>query len=142
LFSDFVPIPLFDFNNILEEYRPTSLSEKDKGTCFERLMQLYLMTEPYYASRFSKVWMWDGFPFRKDLGGLDTGIDLVAQTTHGAYWAIRAWIDTNGMDSFRKCLEEEFSAIYVFNLRGNQRTSGELSRKKVAKYSVRAAAHR
>ena len=32
-------------------------------------------------------------------------------------------------DGLRKCLEEEFSAIYVFNLRGNCRTSGELRRK-------------
>lgn len=29
----------------------------------------------------------------------------------------------------RKCLEREFSAIYVFNLRGNCRTSGEIRRK-------------
>ena len=28
------------------------------------------------------------------------------------------WIDSNGMDGFRKCLEQEFSSIYVFNLRG------------------------
>ena len=28
----------------------------------------------------------------------------------------------------RKCLEEEFSSIYVFNLRGNARTSGEQRR--------------
>ena len=33
----------------------------------------------------------------------------------------------------RKCLEKEFSSIYVFNLRGNQRTSGELSRKEGGK---------
>lgn len=33
------------------------------------------------------------------------------------------------MDGFRKCLEAEFSAIYVFNLRGNCRTSGEVRRK-------------
>ncbi len=44
-----------------------------------------------------------------------------------------AWLDSNGMDSFRKCLEKEFSSIYVFNLRGNQRTSGELSRKEGGK---------
>jgi predicted helicase len=78
-----------NFNTILEQYRCESLSERDKGTRFERLMQLYLQTESYYAPRFSKVWMWDEFPFRKDLGGQDTGIDLVAQTTHGAYWAIQ-----------------------------------------------------
>ena len=37
------------------------------------------------------------------------------------------------MEGFRKSLMEEFSDIYVFNLRGNQRTSGELSRKEGGK---------
>lgn len=37
------------------------------------------------------------------------------------------------MDGFRKCLVEEFNSIYVFDLRGNQRTSGELSRKEGGK---------
>ncbi|MDR2914262.1 MAG: N-6 DNA methylase, partial [Tannerella sp.] len=44
-----------------------------------------------------------------------------------------AWIDGNSTDGFRHCLEQEFSSIYVFNLRGNQRTSGELSRKEGGK---------
>ena len=39
-----------------------------------------------------------------------------------------SFIDTNAMDGLRKCLTDEFSAIYCFNLRGNQRTSGETSR--------------
>ena len=43
------------------------------------------------------------------------------------------WIDSKGMDVFRKCLEKEFSKIYVYNLRGDQRTSGELSRKEGGK---------
>ena len=43
------------------------------------------------------------------------------------------WIDGNTMDGFRKTLSEEFTSIYVFNLRGNQRTSGELSRKEGGK---------
>ena len=33
----------------------------------------------------------------------------------------------------RKCLQDEFTSIYVLNLRGNQRTSGELSRKEGGK---------
>lgn len=33
----------------------------------------------------------------------------------------------------RKCFEKEFSSIYIFNLRGNQRTSGEISRKEGGK---------
>ena len=44
-----------------------------------------------------------------------------------------AWLDANGLDGMRKCLEKEFSSVYVFNLRGNQRTSGELSRKEGGK---------
>lgn len=44
-----------------------------------------------------------------------------------------AWIDGNSHDGFRASLEKEFDKIYVFNLRGNQRTSGELSRKEGGK---------
>ncbi len=32
------------------------------------------------------------------------------------------------MDGLRACLTDEFTSLYVFNLRGNQRTSGETSR--------------
>ncbi len=45
-----------------------------------------------------------------------------------------AGLDGNAMDGFRKCLEKEFSSIYVFNLRGNQRTSSELSRREVFRF--------
>lgn len=39
-----------------------------------------------------------------------------------------SFIDGNAMDGLRASLTGEFSSIYVFNLRGNQRTSGETSR--------------
>ncbi len=44
-----------------------------------------------------------------------------------------SFVDGNSMDGLRKCLADEFSRIYVFHLRGNQRTSGELSRKEGGK---------
>jgi len=44
-----------------------------------------------------------------------------------------SFVDGNAMDGLRKCLAEEFSCVYVFHLRGNQRTSGELSRKEGGK---------
>ena len=34
-----------------------------------------------------------------------------------------AWLDGNSTDGFRKCLEKEFSSIYVFDLRGKDRKS-------------------
>ncbi|HOG50921.1 MAG TPA: N-6 DNA methylase, partial [Lentisphaeria bacterium] len=43
-----------------------------------------------------------------------------------AFVSNSGWLEGNGMDGFRKNLEEEFSAVYVFDLRGNCRTSGEL----------------
>ena len=43
------------------------------------------------------------------------------------------YIETNGADGLRKCLADEFSSLYVFHLRGNQRTSGERSRREGGK---------
>ncbi|MXX31825.1 MAG: damage-inducible protein, partial [Chloroflexi bacterium] len=38
------------------------------------------------------------------------------------------FVDTKAFDGFRKAVASEFHAIHVYNLRGNQRTSGEQSR--------------
>ncbi len=43
------------------------------------------------------------------------------------------FITGHSMDGLRKCFVEEFSSLYIFHLRGNQRTSGELSRKEGGK---------
>ena len=43
------------------------------------------------------------------------------------------FLEANTADGLRKCLAEEFSSLYVFHLRGNQRTSGETSRKEGGK---------
>lgn len=43
------------------------------------------------------------------------------------------FVDANTADGLRKCLSDEFSSVYVFHLRGNQRTSGETSRKEGGK---------
>jgi len=50
-----------------------------------------------------------------------------------AFVSNSGWMDGSAMDGFRKNLEEEFSSVYVFDLRGNQRTSGELSRRECCK---------
>lgn len=54
---------------------------------------------------------------------------------HGvvAYVSNGGWIDSNTADGVRLSLSDEYSRIYVYNLRGNQRTSGELSRKEGGK---------
>ena len=45
-----------------------------------------------------------------------------------------SFLDSNSDDGLRACLADEFDYIYIFNLRGNQRTSGETSRKEGGKF--------
>ena len=52
---------------------------------------------------------------------------VIALVTNGS------WIDGNVDSGVRACLAEEFSSIYVMNLRGNQRTQGERSRQEGGK---------
>jgi predicted helicase len=103
------------FNKVLEKYRKISFSERDKGDRFERLMQAYLQTDPKYAFKLKRVWLWNEFPGKSDLGGGDTGIDLVALTIEGDYWAIQckcyqesAVIDKPAVDSFLSTSSREF----------------------------------
>jgi len=65
--------------------------------------------------------------FRWSTDRLDKNGGVVCFISNGA------WLDGQATEGFRKCLEKEFTSIYVFNLRGNQRTSGELSRKEGGK---------
>ncbi|GHU40828.1 hypothetical protein FACS1894190_08190 [Spirochaetia bacterium] len=104
-----------DFASILEKYRKISFSERDKGDRFERLMCAYLQTDPQYAARLKKVYLWEDFPGRKDLGGKDLGIDLVAKTYESDYWAIQCkcydentTIDKPTVDSFLSTSSREF----------------------------------
>ena len=57
--------------------------------------------------------------------------DRISKKENGivAFVSNGSWLDGNGLDGFRKAIEKEFSKIYVFNLRGNCRTSGELRKK-------------
>lgn len=65
--------------------------------------------------------------FRWATDRLDKTGGIIGFVTNGA------WIDGGSTSGFRKVIEKEFTSIYVFNLRGNQRTSGELSRKEGGK---------
>jgi predicted helicase len=87
------------FQKILDKYRKFAASHAEKGARFERLMQAYLRTDPQYA-HLKQVWLWDAFPFKTDLGTSDMGIDLVAVTDTGDFWAIqcKCYAPTSTMD--------------------------------------------
>src|SRR5262245_60543294 len=69
-------------------------TDGQKGAAFERLTQLYLQTAPEYRSELRQVWILREVPpdicKRLDLPFRDEGIDLIACTRHGEYWAIQS----------------------------------------------------
>ena len=105
------------FPEILGKYRADSLSEAEKGTKFEELMRTYLLNLPKYKGMFDKVWLWRDFPFRTDFGsGHDLGIDLVALTFSGEYWAVQCkcyqddtYITKEAVDTFLSTSGKRFS---------------------------------
>jgi predicted helicase len=68
-------------------------SDKEKGDLFEHLVWAYLQLDPEYATKLRKVWLLDDVPsaLRKNLHlpASDQGIDLIAETNTGEYWAIQ-----------------------------------------------------
>ena len=114
---------------------PYSIGQKSANDNAQNLSYPYLdnrVSETYAAKSsanltkslydtYIKAFRWASDRIPKEDGG------IVAFISNGA------WLDGAGQDGMRRCFEEEFTSIYVLNLRGNQRTSGELSRKEGGK---------
>ena len=97
---------------LLESFRATARSEREKGNYFEELIRQYLKAEPAYVDWYSDVWMYadwargEGKDYVGDAS--DEGIDLVAKTRGmGEYHAIQCkfydpdhTIAKNDIDSF------------------------------------------
>lgn len=104
------------FWTIIQDIRKNSYTERDKGTRFERLIRNYLKTSKKYEILLEEVWLWNEFPYRRAFGGSDTGIDLVALTKDGQYWAIQCKcyaentvIDKAAVDSFLSTSSRQFT---------------------------------
>ena len=104
------------FQQVIDRYHTQSFSEADKGNRFERLMIAMLRTLPPYSYELCQVWQWAEFPYRQSISKHDSGIDLVAMTTQGNYWAIQckcyladAKIDKPDVDTFLTTSSRAFS---------------------------------
>lgn len=102
--------------DILAKIRQHSVTERQKGAFFEKLMQRWLKSDPRYCNLLEKVWLWEEFPAKAEFGGKDTGIDLVARTDEGEYWAIQckcydenAIIDKPAVDTFLSTSSKSFT---------------------------------
>lgn len=66
-------------DRILQSYRQAAVTEREKGTYFERLTLAYLRNDPIQAQQFSEVWAYGDWAKENGWTGKDTGIDLVAK---------------------------------------------------------------
>ena len=78
-------------DELLAAYRTAAVSEREKGTYFERLARAYLLADPIQSEEFSEVWSWSEWAKEQAQDGRDVGIDLVAKLRNGdGYAAIQA----------------------------------------------------
>ncbi len=83
-------------HSLLDTFRSTAVTEREKGNYFERLVNAYLLNEPFYRDLYGgHIWMWEDWrkeAAQRGMGdvGADAGIDLVAETTTGDLHVIQA----------------------------------------------------
>lgn len=77
-----------DFKNVLD-----SKTKLEKGNAFEELTKFYLQYNPVYKSKLKNVWLQkEVIPSilkKLNLPSNDQGIDLIAETFEGDFWAIQ-----------------------------------------------------
>ncbi|MFM6249985.1 MAG: Eco57I restriction-modification methylase domain-containing protein, partial [Dolichospermum sp.] len=106
----------------------TSENDGNKNLKYDQLDSRIAETYAKYSSATNKNSLYDSY-----IRGFRWGSDRIKDKGIVCFVSNGSFIDNNAMDGFRKCLVDEFTSIYCFNLRGNQRTSGELSRKEGGK---------
>ncbi len=77
-----------DFKNLL-----VTKTKQEKGQAFEELTKFFLEYNPVYKTKLKKVWLLKEIPSsvikKLNLPTNDQGIDLIAETFEGTYWAIQ-----------------------------------------------------
>lgn len=112
---------------------PYSIGQEDEGDNTKRISypQLDERIRGTYAERsnlVNKKSLYDSY-----IRSIRWASDRIGSSGIIGFVTNAGYIDAATTDGLRKCLTEEFSSIYIFHLRGNQRTSGETSRKEGGK---------
>lgn len=113
------------FDELIQLAREQSSEiQRDKGTLFEKIAQIYFKNEPRYKNLFSDVWLLNEVPEEYAIPKKDTGVDLVARKeTTGELTAIQAKFYDNKIykrhiDSFLAELGKSYysDGIIVYSL--------------------------
>ena len=105
-----------------------SANDNNQNIAYERLDNRIRNTYAKYSSAKLKTALYDSY-----IRAIRWASDRVGESGVIGFVTNAGFLEANTADGLRKCLLDEFSSIYVFHLRGNQRTSGELSQKEAGK---------
>jgi predicted helicase len=99
-----------------------------KGTAYPHLEERIADTYAKGSGAVNKNALYDSY-----IKAFRWASDRIRDEGVVAFVSNGGWIDAPAMNGFRNAFVDEFSHIYVFNLRGNQRTQGEASRREGGK---------
>ena len=75
-----------NLQQVIDSIRREATGNRNLGDRFERIVKEFLKRDPRYKDLFSKIWLWNDWPDRKEG---DTGVDIVAKEATGKLWAIQ-----------------------------------------------------
>ena len=95
-------------DRILQSYRDAAVTEREKGTYFERLASAFFLNDPVQAEEYKAVWSWSEWAQENGWDGKDVGIDLVAKLRNedgfaaiqAKFYAADTRIQKSHIDSF------------------------------------------
>ena len=91
-----------DLNHKLEELTKSNQS-KLAGDIFENVCKYFLQTAPQYQTKLKNVWLLkevkEDLKRKLNLPSTDEGIDLIAETFDGKYWAIQSKYRSDSKDT-------------------------------------------
>jgi predicted helicase len=106
----------------------TSANDNNQNIEYEALDERIRNTYAKHSSSSNKNTLYDSY-----VRAIRWASDRVGKSGVVAYVTNAGFLEANTGDGLRKCLHDEFDRIYVFHLKGNQRTSGERSRREGGK---------
>ena len=105
-----------------------SANDNNKNLDYPRLDSEIRETYAKQSTSTSKRTLYDSY-----VRAIRWASDRIDQKGIVAFITSSSFLNDNSKDGLRKCLAEEFSHLYLFDLRGDQRTSGEDSRREGGK---------
>ena len=105
-----------------------SANDNNQNVAYPHLDERIRRTYAEHSAATNKNALYDSY-----IRAIRWASDRIGESGVVGFVTNAGFLDASTTDGLRKCLADEFSSIYVFHLRGNQRTSGEQSRREGGK---------